>query len=134
MSATVDPLLVMRAIDKRFPGVHALDRVDFDVQAGEIHAVMGENGAGKSTLIKILNGVHRADSGSIALDGQPFHAKSPVEAQRRGISTVFQEVNLIPALSIAENLLLGRLPRRWWGVDWKAMKRIAAELLGNFGL
>src|SRR5437660_1744639 len=97
-----EPLLVMRGIEKVFPGVRALDGVDFDVRAGEVHALMGENGAGKSTLIKVLNGIHRLDGGSIALADRPFHAASPADALKKGISTVFQEVPLIPALSLAE--------------------------------
>ena len=101
----------MRGIDKRFPGVHALDRVDFDVRPGEVHGLMGQNGAGKSTLIKVLTGVHPRDGGTITFEAQPFRASSPADAQRKGISTVYQEINLVPSLSVAENLFLGRLKK-----------------------
>ena len=114
-------LLKMQAVDKRFPGVHALDDVDFDVRAGEVHTLMGQNGAGKSTLIKVLTGVHPRDGGTITFEGRPFRASSPADAQRQGISTVYQEINLVPTLSVAENLFLGRARRRWcllrWGVS-----------------
>src|SRR2546427_6311824 len=106
------PLLQMRNIRKSFPGVRALDGVDFFARRGEVHALMGENGAGKSTLIKVLTGVYRRDSGEILLDGQQIDPRSPQETQTLGISTVYQEVNLIPHLSVAENITLGRQPRR----------------------
>src|SRR5882757_1641028 len=100
------PLLTLRGIGKRFPGVVALDGVDFTVRAGEIHALLGENGAGKSTLIKVLTGVYSADAGEISLVGQRIIPASPSDAENAGISTVYQEVNLVPSLSIAENLCL----------------------------
>ena len=128
------PLLRIRGLSKRFPGVRALDSVDFTLRRGEIHALMGENGAGKSTLIKVLTGVYEADSGSIELDGQSIHARSPQAAQRHGISTVYQEVNLIPTLSIAENIFLGRQPRTWRGVDWKAIRHGAEAALARLDL
>src|SRR6266581_6967274 len=112
-------LLELRRISKAFPGVQALDHVDFTVRRGEIHALMGENGAGKSTLIKVLTGVHRRDSGEVQLDGNPIDPRSPAEAQRLGLSTVYQEVNLIPFLSVAENIFLGRQPRKLSRIDWK---------------
>jgi simple sugar transport system ATP-binding protein len=127
-------LLSMHAIDKRFPGVHALDRVDFDVRTGEVHGLMGQNGAGKSTLIKVLTGVHPRDGGTITFEGRPFRAASPADAQRKGISTVYQEINLVPSLSVAENLFLGREERRWWGINWRQQRRRAKALLGGFGL
>src|SRR4051812_30972705 len=104
------PLLTMRGISKSFPGVKALDNVDFSVRAGEVHALMGENGAGKSTLIKVLTGAHRRDAGEILLDGRSIDAPSPADAQQLGISTVYQEVNLVPTLCVAENIYLGRQP------------------------
>src|SRR5215213_9983758 len=104
------PLLQMRGISRTFPGVRALDGVDFTVRAGEVHALMGENGAGKSTLIKVLTGVYPRDAGDVLLDGRPVDPRSPNDAQHLGISTVYQEVNLVPTLSVAENLFLGRLP------------------------
>ena len=124
----------MCSISKRFPGVHALDNVDFDVRAGEVHAIMGQNGAGKSTLIKVLTGVHPRDGGTIEFEGRAFHAGSPAEAQKKGVSAVYQEVNLVPTLSVAENLFLGRLPRRWYGVDWNGFRFRAEELLERFDL
>ncbi len=124
----------MQGIHKRFPGVHALDDVSFEVRAGEVQALMGQNGAGKSTLIKVLTGVHPRDGGSISFLGRPFHASSPADAQRQGISTIYQEVNLVPTLSVAENLSLGQAPRRWYGIDWRSVRRQARERLAEFGL
>jgi simple sugar transport system ATP-binding protein len=103
----------MRGIGKLFPGVRALDNVDFTLHAGEIHALLGENGAGKSTLIKVLTGVYPRDAGEIRLVGEPIAPRAPQHAQTLGISTVYQEVNLIPYLSVAENIFLGRQPRRF---------------------
>ncbi len=117
------PLLEMRGVCKAFPGVKALDGVDFTLKRGEIHALMGENGAGKSTLIKILTGAYRRDSGSIMFEGRPIDPHSPLEAQALGISAVFQEVNLIPDLSIAENIYLGREPMKRGRIDWKRVRR-----------
>ncbi|HUU96060.1 MAG TPA: sugar ABC transporter ATP-binding protein [Phycisphaerae bacterium] len=128
------PLLLMRGIDKHFPGVHALDKVDFDVRRGEVHGLMGQNGAGKSTLVKVLTGVHPRDGGTITFEGKAFHASSPADAQRKGISTVYQEVNLVPSLSVAENLFLGRSPRAWFGLHWRQMRRRSRELLSQFDL
>lgn len=123
-------LLSMRGITKGFPGVVALDGVDFDARAGEIHALMGENGAGKSTLIKAMTGVHRCDRGSMSLSGAPFNPTSPADAVASGVSTVYQEVNLVPNLSVAENVCLGHLR----GVPWRAMRRRAEEALRRLGL
>jgi simple sugar transport system ATP-binding protein len=128
------PLLTLRGIGKRFPGVVALDGVDFTVRAGEIHALLGENGAGKSTLIKVLTGVYAADSGSISLAGQSIAPDSPSEAEENGISTVYQEVNLVPSLSIAENLCLGRQPGRFGFINWPATRRHARTALARLGL
>jgi len=129
-----DPILRMTSITKTFPGVVALDGVDFAMRRGEVHALMGENGAGKSTLIKVLTGVYPGDEGQIVLDGEPIAPRSPLEAQRLGISTIYQEINLIPYLSVAENIFLGRQPRRLWGVDWGAIRRRSADLIERFGL
>ena len=131
---STDSILVMRGIDKRFPGVHALAGVDFDVRRGEVHALMGQNGAGKSTLIKVLTGAYRRDGGTVTFEGRDFHASSPADAQAKGLSTIYQEVNLVPTLSVAENLFVGRLPRRWFGVDWRTMNRRAREVLAAFDL
>ncbi len=119
----------MTDISKSFPGVQALDHVDFSLNVGEIHALLGENGAGKSTLIKVLTGVEKPDGGSIELDGKTLAVRSPRQAQMVGISTVYQEVNLCPNLSVAENVLLGREPRRIGGIDWSRLNSKAAEML-----
>jgi simple sugar transport system ATP-binding protein len=125
------PLLTLRGIGKRFPGVVALAGVDFTVRAGEIHALMGENGAGKSTLIKVLTGVYAPDAGEMRLEGAAIHAASPKQAEKLGISTVYQEVNLIPSLSVAENIGLGRQPGRWGFLNWRALRRHAREALAR---
>jgi simple sugar transport system ATP-binding protein len=128
-------LLEARAVEKVFPGVRALDGVDFTLRRSEIHALLGENGAGKSTLIKVLTGVYRRSGGTILLDGQPINPASTGEAQQLGISTVYQEVNLIPGLSVAENLFLGRQPRKWGGlIDWRSMRRRAQEAMARLNL
>ncbi|MBI4622082.1 MAG: sugar ABC transporter ATP-binding protein [Verrucomicrobia bacterium] len=127
-------MLQLRGITKRFVGVTALQDVDFRVRAGEIHALLGENGAGKSTLIKVLTGVHAADAGVILFDGRDIHPESPKAAERAGISTVYQEVNLIPALSVAENIALGRQPGRFGFINWRAMRRHAREALSRLDL
>src|SRR3954467_8311185 len=124
-------LLQLRGITKRFLGVTALDAVDFTVRAGEIHALLGENGAGKSTLIKVLTGVYRPDSGSITFGGNRIAPASPKEAEAAGISTVYQEVNLVPALSVAENIALGRQPGTWGFVNWRAVRQHAREALAR---
>jgi simple sugar transport system ATP-binding protein len=121
----------MRGIGKQFPGVVALDRVDFTVRAGEIHALLGENGAGKSTLIKVLTGVYQPDGGEIALVGQRIRPESPKAAELAGVSTVYQEVNLIRSLSVAENLTLGRQPGRLGFINWKKIRRHAREMLAR---
>lgn len=124
-------VLSMRHINKNFPGVIALSDVDFTLRAGEIHALMGENGAGKSTLIKVLTGVEEFETGEIQIDGieKDIINKSPQEAQANGISTVYQEVNLCPNLSVAENLFIGREPKKLGMIDWKTMNRKSKELL-----
>lgn len=129
-------ILTMRHINKNFPGVVALNNVDFTLRAGEIHALMGENGAGKSTLIKVLTGVEEFETGEIRIDGvsHPIINKSPQEAQAYGISTVYQEVNLCPNLSVAENLFIGREPKKLGAIDWKTMNRKSRELLGNLDI
>lgn len=128
------PLLQLRGITKSFPGVNALTNVDFTVRRGEIHALMGENGAGKSTLIKVLTGVHRRDAGQMLLAGKEIDPRSPSEAEAHGISTVYQEVNLIPYLSVAENICLGRQPTRFGLVNWKAMSARAEKALARLGV
>ena len=129
-------VLTMRDISKTFPGVKALQHVDFTLRKGEIHALMGENGAGKSTLIKVLTGVHEFESGEIKMAGinQPIINKSPQDAQAKGISTVYQEVNLCPNLTVAENLFIGREPRKAGMIDWKTMNKKSTELLASLGI
>ncbi len=127
-------LLEMRGIDKSFGAVQALEDVSLTLRSGEIHALMGENGAGKSTLIKVLTGVHGRDGGSITFDGRAISPRSPKEAEAHGISTVYQEVNLIPTLSVAENILLGRQPKKLSVIQWGAMRRQAARALDRLGL
>ena len=129
-----EPLLRLRGVGKRFPGVVALKDVDLTVRAGEIHALLGENGAGKSTLIKVLTGVHAASDGEMFFAGQKVRPTSPKEAEALGISTVYQEVNLLPALSVAENLLLGRQPGRGGFINWAETKRRARAALARLGL
>ncbi|MFB7950180.1 sugar ABC transporter ATP-binding protein [Kitasatospora phosalacinea] len=128
------PVLEVRGIRKEFPGVVALDGVDFRLFPGEVHALMGENGAGKSTLIKVLTGVHPSDGGEVVLAGERVRIAGPLQAQQAGISTVYQEVNLCPNLSVAENIFIGREPRRFGLIDWPAMRRRAAELVRELEL
>lgn len=127
-------LLAMRDIRKVFPGVVALDGVNLNLRAGEVHALMGENGAGKSTLIKVLTGVYQRDGGTTELDGQGIDPRSTLEAEAAGISTVYQEVNLVGSLSIAENILLGRQPRRCGIIRWGETRRLAKQALARLGL
>jgi monosaccharide-transporting ATPase len=125
------PILEMKGISKRFPGVQALSSVDFRLFPGEVHSVMGQNGAGKSTLIKVLTGVHPADDGSILLEGREISPSSPLDAQKLGISTVYQEVNLCPNLSVAENIFVGRDGSSSFAIRWKEMYRRAEALLAD---
>jgi len=130
--------LEARGLTRRFTGVLALSGVDFRLFAGEVHALMGQNGAGKSTLIKVLTGVYPADAGELTLNGETVHPASPAAAQRLGISTVYQEVNLCPNLSVAENIFAGRYPRRsaagLWRIDWPRMAVEARALLARLNL
>jgi len=125
------PLLALDGIHKQFPGVKALAGAGLNLYPGEVHTLMGQNGAGKSTLIKVLTGVYTPDSGSIVFDGAAIAPRGVQEAQAIGISTVYQEVNLCPNLSVAENLFIGDYPRRFGMVDWRAMRRDAATLLAQ---
>ena len=127
-------LLKMQHIDKQFPGVIALKDVHFSLRAGEIHALLGENGAGKSTLIKVLTGVERMDGGSVQIEDEQVAIRSPLDAQKHGISTVYQEVNLCPHLTVAENIYVGREPLRAGRIDWKEIHRRSRELLKRFDL
>ena len=134
MPSDPSPLLEMRNISKGFRGVQALDEVQLSVRSGSIHALMGENGAGKSTLIKVLNGIYAPDSGSIRVAGRAIHPQSPRDAEAQGISTVFQEINLIPTLSVADNILLERQPRRWGWIRQSECYRRAKVALQRIGL
>src|SRR5260370_34518427 len=116
------PLLRMEHITKRFPGVLALDDVSFEVLPGEAHGLLGENGAGKSTLLKIRSGAYRPDAGSIELGGEAVTLETPLAAQRRGIATIYQEFNLIPTMTVAENMLLGREPGHGQFISWRRMR------------
>ncbi|MFA9466042.1 MAG: sugar ABC transporter ATP-binding protein [Velocimicrobium sp.] len=129
-------VLTMRHINKNFPGVVALSDVDFTLRMGEIHALMGENGAGKSTLIKVLTGVEEFETGEIKIDGyeNAIINRSPQEAQEKGISTVYQEVNLCPNLTVAENLFIGREPKKFGMIDWKTMNSKATEILNHLNI
>ena len=131
---TTAPLLVMRDIDKRFLGAHALSAASLEVAPGEIMALVGQNGAGKSTLIKVLTGAYSRDGGSILFADRPIDFASPQEAQRGGISTIYQEINLVPFRSVAENIFLGREHRRYGLLDWGRMNAEAAEVLRRFAV
>ncbi|HEX7645108.1 MAG TPA: sugar ABC transporter ATP-binding protein [Burkholderiaceae bacterium] len=128
-AAAASPILELHDISKQFPGVRALSEAGLRLYPGEVHALMGQNGAGKSTLIKIVTGVHAPDTGRILLDGKAIHPASTLDAQALGISTVYQEVNLCPNLSVAENIFIGRYPRRFGVIAWGAMRRQAQRLL-----
>jgi monosaccharide-transporting ATPase len=134
MTDSKNDIIVMRGIHKSFPGVKALDDVDFTLRKGEIHALVGENGAGKSTLIKVLTGVERSDKGVVELNAKEVVIRSPQHAHELGISPVYQEINLCPNLTVAENLLIGQQPRKLWGVDWKTMNAQAKEILDRLGV
>ena len=128
------PVLDTRGLTKRFPGVLALDGVDLTLRPGEVHALVGENGAGKSTLIKVLTGVYRPDGGEMWHHGEPARFTTPLHAQRAGIATIYQEVDLLPLLSVARNLYLGREPKRFGLIDFTRMHHRAAETLRGYGV
>jgi len=127
-------VLIMTGIGKSFPGVRALHQVNFTLRRGEIHALMGENGAGKSTLIKVLTGVYIMDEGRIEVDGKNVVIHSPQGARKHGVSTVYQEINLCPNLTVAENLFIGHEPRVYGLIDWKKIYKEAAELLQKLNI
>jgi galactofuranose transport system ATP-binding protein len=129
VAETLTARIEMLGVSKSFPGVRALDHVDFSVEPGEVHALMGENGAGKSTLIKIMTGAVGRDKGEIRIEGRPVEFGSPGEARASGVSAVYQEVNLIPTMSVTKNLTLGRQPRKFGLVSWRAARTIARERL-----
>ena len=127
-------LLRMRGVDKSFPGVHALKGVDLDLAAGDVLALLGENGAGKSTLIKVLGGAHQADSGTIEIDGRPARINSPQDSQRAGIGIIYQEFNLVPAMTVRENIFLGQERRRVSLISAGQERRQARELFERIGV
>ncbi|MCI0712818.1 MAG: ATP-binding cassette domain-containing protein, partial [Chloroflexi bacterium] len=129
---TPSPLLETRGLTKTFTATPALSEVDFALYPGEVHALLGENGAGKSTLIKLITGVHKKDAGVIRLEGKDIDPRSPRHAQELGISAVYQEINLVPTLSVAENIYLGRQPMRLGLVNMATANRQARELLKTF--
>ena len=129
--ATEHLLLQMQGIGKEFPGVKALEGVHLSVRAGQVHALLGENGAGKSTLIKILSGAYTRDEGEILFEGQPVDIRTPADAERLGISTIYQEFNLTQHMTIAENIFLGHLPKKAGRVDWSTVRRRSRELLDS---
>src|SRR6201984_1407630 len=131
---SVPSLLEVRNLTRRFPGVVALDDVNFDVVRSEVHALVGENGAGKSTLINILAGVLKPSEGRIMIYGTPVVFSDPLGSQRCGISVIFQEFSLLPHLSVAENVFINREPRRGLTVDWATMNRQTREILGTLNL
>ncbi|MFB2566243.1 galactofuranose ABC transporter, ATP-binding protein YtfR [Rhizobium sp. IMFF44] len=134
MAHDVERLLTATGFCKYFPGSTALDHVNFTLMRGEVHALLGENGAGKSTLIKCMTGAYRRDAGTLVLDGTEIDPHDTLAAQKLGIGTVYQEVNLLPNLSVAENLFLGRQPRRFGMVSSRVMNKMARDLLSQYGL
>lgn len=133
MSESVE-LLRIEGVRKTFPGVVALDSVDFDLRSGEVHVLLGENGAGKSTLIKMLSGAYRPDGGRIFAGGQEVRIHGAQDAEKLGIATIYQEFNLVPDLTVAENIFLGRQPRRFGMIDRRRMEADAEVLLRRVGL
>src|SRR5690349_2623098 len=128
-------ILELRTIPKRFSGVEVLHQVSFALRPGEVHALLGENGAGKSTLVKVMTGVHQADSGQILMDGEPVHFADPGDTRRAGIAAIYQELSLFPDLDVAENIFAGRQPTAAGGrIDWAKLYRDAGALLTSLGV
>jgi galactofuranose transport system ATP-binding protein len=128
------PIVEMKKICKNFPGVRALSEVDFRLFPGEVHALMGQNGAGKSTLVKVLTGVYKQDTGAMLLEGKPIRPETPLAAQKLGINTVYQEVNLCLNLSVSENIFIGKEPMKLGRIDWKTMHRRAGDILRRLNI
>ena len=129
-----DVILTMKNIEKHFSGVHALKSVQFELRAGEVHALMGENGAGKSTLIKVICGIHRRDGGTINFFGKDVEFSNIAESQAAGISVIHQELNMMNHLTVAQNIYIGREPKKYGMIDDKKMERDAAELFERIGV
>ena len=125
-------MLTLTQVSKSFGGIRALKDVSLEVKAGEIHALLGENGAGKSTLMKVISGAHRADSGELVFNGQPLTHNNPHLAKSQGISIIYQEFSLVPALSVAENILLGQPLRSAW-LNRNAMDSKARAIIRSIG-
>lgn len=138
MPESAENLLFLKCLSKRYPGVVALDEVSFELRRGEVHCLVGENGAGKSTLIKVLAGAEKPDAGEIWVHGEPRHFANPAAAMAAGIGVIYQDFKLVPALSVAENILLGQQPRRSNGkspfIDWKKLRVEAGALLAQLGV
>jgi len=134
MPATIEPFVAVHDIAKAYPGVQALDGVSLDIFPGEVHALVGENGAGKSTLVKILAGAVRPDRGTILITGKPVSLLSPRQAELLGIAVIYQEFNLVPYLTVGENIMLGREPTRGLSIDWKELRSRAAATLASLGV
>ena len=132
--AASDIILDVQSINKSFPGVKALDDVSFTLRRGEVHGLLGENGAGKSTLMKILSGAYRPSSGTIIFNGQPIEINSPIQAQQLGIVTIYQEFTLVPSLTIAENIFMGREPSTAGFVSWRALRQRTRELMERLSI
>jgi ABC-type sugar transport system ATPase subunit len=133
VNETLDVILQAQNISKSYPGVQALDHVDFELRRGEIHILLGENGAGKTTLVKILSGAIQPDEGTILFNGDNVHLRSPREAQHLGVATVYQELTLVPALSVAENVFLGNLPIERGVVSWEQLRDQTNQLMRDMG-
>lgn len=129
-----ETILQMKDIDKRFSGVHALKSVQFELRAGEVHALMGENGAGKSTLMKVLCGIHKRDGGEIILFGKSVNFSNIAESQKAGISIIHQELNMMNHLTVAQNIYIGREPVKGGFIDDARMERDAAQLFERIGI
>ncbi len=127
-------ILVLKQVCKEFPGVKALNNVDFSLRKGEVHALVGENGAGKSTLMKILSGAYAKDNGTIEFDGKEVEIPSPKASEKLGIAIIYQELNLINRISVAENVFLGRAPKKNGVIHWKKMYKDAKELFNSFDI
>ena len=132
---TKEKILELKNITKIFPGVTAVDDVTFEVNAGEVHALVGENGAGKSTLMKVMAGIHIPEKGSISYKGEKIKLKNPLDAKKKGIILIHQELSLVPQMTVAENILLGSLPSKKGGrINWKELHNRAQEAIKKIGL
>ncbi|OIQ59999.1 arabinose import ATP-binding protein AraG [Moorella thermoacetica] len=129
-----DNILEMRGISKSFPGVKALQGINFTVRKGEVHCLAGANGAGKSTLMKILSGAYQADSGEIWIDGQKVHLRNPIDALKAGIGTIYQELSIVPKLTAAENIFLNNYPQKGLIVDWRKISQLSRDIFAGIGI